>query len=599
MDESLKNTVLFEASWEVCNKVGGIYTVITSKAAHALATFGDDYFMVGPFEEQHPHGFEQHSPPAHLRSAIDRLLQKGIQCTYGRWNIPGKPQVILVDVRNYTYATNDIKRMLWEKYSIDSLGTDFFDFDKPVVWSWAVGMLIDEFSAESDKKIIGHFHEWLAGAGSLYLNMYNPSIATVFTTHATVLGRALAERHSNIYEILTTLSPEEKAKELNLNAKFHLERASAQKSHTFTTVSEITAQEAEHFLKRKPDILTYNGLDINALPTPDKINATRTITREKLNKLCTALFFPHAPFDISSALFVGLFGRYEYHVKGIDITINALKSINERLKMENSERTIVCFFFIPMGGKGIRQELLDSLETVDECRTTFEIISSDMFLRLINAQCTGKPISSHVIFSDSYGAQLEDAVQKLKGPNPPLKTTHYIDNEHNNLLLNSLKEQGLDNSKDQRVKAIFCPIYLESDDGLLNAEYEEVVAACDIGLYPSYYEPWGYTPLEAVSLCVPSITTNVAGFGRFVATLSDNEALGINKNALHIIDRKNTSSEEASRMLAETLKKFITFSPEEIQNARLTARKIAEHADWKEFFTRYKEAYLYACEHSK
>ncbi|NTV24347.1 MAG: alpha-glucan family phosphorylase, partial [Nanoarchaeota archaeon] len=260
---------LFEVSWEVCNKVGGIYTVVTSKIHPMLKFYKENYYAVGPYLESSTKSeFKEKVPPQIFKEIFEKLHSIGIMCYFGSWRIDGEPNVILVDYRNYSYRNNEIKARLWEKFGIDSLNSQYHDYDEPILWSTCVGIFLEEFASRSPgKKIVGHFHEWLAGGGLLHLKGNNVKVATVFTTHATMLGRTLAGNHIDLYMELEKTNPEERAYQFGIQDKFLTEKACAKHADVFTTVSEITGIEATHFLGKKPDCLLPNGLDIERFPT--------------------------------------------------------------------------------------------------------------------------------------------------------------------------------------------------------------------------------------------------------------------------------------------------------------------------------------------
>ena len=187
-----KAEMLFEVSYEVCNKVGGIYTVLTSKAALMKEKY-KEYTTIGPYYAEKANvGLEQLPVPQELAKIFEELKSEGIECIYGKWQVPGEPNTILIDFRNVVGQADSIKKELWDNFSVDTLfGSG--DFIEPMIWAWSVGRLLEKVGQNnSSKKIVAHFHEWLAGIALLYLKMKESSVKTVFTTHATMLGRAIA-----------------------------------------------------------------------------------------------------------------------------------------------------------------------------------------------------------------------------------------------------------------------------------------------------------------------------------------------------------------------------------------------------------------------
>ncbi|MEM4366377.1 MAG: hypothetical protein QXN46_02160, partial [Candidatus Woesearchaeota archaeon] len=355
--------IVFEVSWEVCNKIGGIFTVVQSKAQQMVNIYGRKYFLLGPYFPQKASGiFEETIAPAECKEPFDKLRKDGIECHCGRWLTKGNPLVILIDFTNFAKNKNDIKRRLWELYGIDSLYTEYYDFDEPVIWSWAAGKVIEELAKVFGGKVVAQFHEWLSGAGLLYLKSVEAKVGTVFTTHATTLGRALASERADFYDIIPKINAQQEARARGpgLLAKHQLEQACAKSADVFSTVSELTAMEAEHILGRKADLLLPNGLDMEKFPTFEEASVKHKLFNDRIRHFILFYFFPYYRFEIKKTLIYFLAGRYEFHDKGVDIFIKALSLLNERLKKEKSPITIVAFFWIPGNAKGIKPELLEN-----------------------------------------------------------------------------------------------------------------------------------------------------------------------------------------------------------------------------------------------
>ncbi|MDD5086772.1 MAG: hypothetical protein PHV16_03375 [Candidatus Nanoarchaeia archaeon] len=317
---------LFEVSWETCNKVGGIYTVVKSKASYMMDYYKENYFCVGPYFPDKVAGeFQEKVPPENIKNVFEKLKKEGISCHYGVWLIKGEPKTILVDFSDFTYKNNEIKTSLWQDFNIDSLNTQYYDYDEPVIWSYAVGLMINELSKQLNKKIVAQFHEWMSGPGILCLKQNNSNVSTVFTTHATILGRTMSFANEDLYSLLDKIDPEKKAREYNIQAKYLTEKQSALNSDVFTTVSEITAIEAKHLLGRNPDIILPNGLNIKKFPTFEEASIKHQLFREKIREFIMFYFFPYYSFDLENTLFYFLCGRYEFRAKGIDVFIKSLQ----------------------------------------------------------------------------------------------------------------------------------------------------------------------------------------------------------------------------------------------------------------------------------
>ena len=587
-----KADIVFEVSWEVCNKVGGIYTVVRSKAARMVEVYGNNYFLVGPYFGAMAVGqFQEELPEQFCKSPFEELKKLGIICHYGKWIVDGNPTVILIDFVNFKGKSNEIKKELWESYKIDSLRASR-DYDEPVVFAYAAGMLIEMLSKCFDKKkIVAHFHEWLSGPGLLYLKKRNAMIGTVFTTHATVLGRTLASANVDLYNVWDKINPDEEIYRHNIESKHLVEKNSALFADSFTTVSEITGMEALHLLKKKPDVILPNGLDISKFPSFEEITIRHGFFRDKIKEFMLHYFFPYYNFDLKETLIYFLAGRYEFHDKGIDIYIRALGKLNERLKESKIGKKIIAFIWVPANIRNIRPELLENKTMFQRIKSAIEEVSPEVQKNILYSIISGNEISKETLFDETFLLEIKSSLSQFaKKGNPPLLTHDLYD--ENDAIIKSIISAELTNSKDDNVKIIYYPIYLSGADGLLNLGYYEAMQGSHLGIFPSYYEPWGYTPLEAGALGVSSVTTDLAGFGRyFCAECQKPQVPGI-----FVLKRLNKSDEEVTNQLVDVMFNFANLSKEERIANKLSAREAASMADWKIFVSNYIKAHNMAVE---
>jgi glycogen synthase len=586
MGNETQNKLLFEVSWETCNKVGGIYTVLSSKISPMQKKYNKDYFLIGPyFSDGNNHEFEHQPAPEYIKKAIDEMLSIGIQCHYGKWLIDGEPSVILIDYSTYPYNNNEIKRILWECFKIDSLGTSYYDFDTPVLWSWCVGMLLNKIESNSNSKIIAHVHEWLSGACILHLKINNSKISTIFTTHATILGRTLVDHTENLQESLKHINPEEEARKHGIIAKYQIEKQSAINADVFTTVSDITGDEAEKILGRKPDVITYNGLNIESIATLEEITNKRRISKTRILELLIELFAPAMDFDINKTTIFATFGRYEMRTKGLDILSEALGNLNKKLKEEGTKDNVICFYFIPAAASGVRNEIILSKGRLGNVKSALEEKKETVNLICLKSIIDQKKMDPEELFESEPKNNLKLYVKKFKRDMPTIFCTHYMANEEHDPILYSFKNNNLLNKADDPVKVIFYPVYLTGSDHLMDLTYRQAICGIDLGIYPSLYEPWGYTPLETASLATPAITTNLSGFGRYIEKCKN-----CNKGVF-IIDRKNTSTKEASIQLTNIMYDYLKLNANERDKLRIKARELTHNADWKVFADLYFKAH--------
>ncbi len=579
---------VFEISWEVCNKVGGIYTVVRSKAPHMVAAYKDSYVLIGPYFQKTAAGeFIEEVPPSPFKEAFERLRQHGIECHFGTWLIPSKPKTILVDFSSFAAQKDRIKNDLWNWYKIDSLGTQYYDFDEPLVWSTACGMLLCELGLP---EMVAHCHEWLSAGCLLHIKARHVPIATVFTTHATILGRTISSNGEPLYEILGSFDPEQRARQFGIQAKFLTERAAAQQADAFTTVSEITGMEAEKLLGRKPDVLLLNGLDISGFPGFEEASNKHQLFKRKIKEFVIQYFFPYYKFSINETLMYFIAGRHELRDKGIDVFIKALGKLNTELIAKQSERTVIAFIWVSGNAKSIRPEILESMtyfkdvrdELFDESEMIKQRMLYDLFMEV--------PIEGKRIMTDSVFFSLQKKLLKFKRQGLPPLSTHELYDEGSDDILAQLREARLFNASTDRVKIIYYPVFLSGVDRLLDLSYYEGISGTHLGVFPSYYEPWGYTPLETAALGVCSITTDLAGFGRFLKDIKRPEG----PPGVRVLERMGKKDGEVVNALAKMLIDFsLTTSTERIHE-RFEAKQVSSLADWKILAKNYLDAHKLA-----
>lgn len=528
---------VFETSWEVCNKVGGIYTVLSTKAFTAVSTYKDNYICIGPdlSNEQNVDFVEDASL---FRNWHEFAAQEGYKCRIGRWSIVGSPIVILIDFTPYFEQKNEILTHFWLNYKLDSIAGQW-DYIEPVLFGYAAGKLIEsfyQFYCYANDKIIAHFHEWMTGAGILYLKENVPQIATVFTTHATVLGRSLAGNNYHLYSDLHAFNAEEYARKFNVQSKFSLECIAAHTADSFSTVSQITNEECLAFLKKDADVVTINGFENNFVPTDEEYAQKRMVARKKLYQVAQSLI-QHPLAD--DALLIVNSGRYEFKNKGIDLFIEALSA----LQYMDLEREVVAFIMVPAGTSGPNVNLQNEADNTEVCSSV------------------------------DY-------------------TTHRLCDYDNDPIIRKLKECQLFNEHKKRVKVIFVPVYLNGSDGVFNMSYYELLIGFDLSVFPSYYEPWGYTPLESVAFGIPTITTSLSGFGLWVQENFDNQS------GVVVAPRNDTNSSEVVAQMVTQIQTFAKASESQWNHYCADARFVAMQALWSNLYHNYLEVYDKALEKS-
>jgi glycogen(starch) synthase len=583
--------ILFEVSWEVCNKVGGINTVISSKSEQIARYYGENYYVIGPYFANKVAGeFEEELPDEKFKALCDELKGRGVILHFGRWLIKGSPKAILIDFRSFTNQCDWIKKFMWDHFKVDSLNASY-DYNEPIVWAYAAGIVLERLNKIFNKKMVAQFHEWLAGAAILYIKKNNAHIATVFTTHATVLGRTLSSSNFELYESvngksrLETIDTEKASYDHHVESKHQLEKAAANNADIFTTVSEITGLESTYILKRKPDVLLPNGLDNEKFPTFEEASLNHNFYRNIIREFILSYFFPYYTFDIRDTLLFFLAGRYEFRDKGIDVYIKALKSLNEKLKGEASNKTVIAFIWVPANIRNIKSNFLENKILFKDIKHSIEneapLIKTNMLYTILSR----KALVGENLFDKDFLDQMKITIAKLnKKGTPPLSTHDLVDS--NDEITKSLLSSELDNTEEDRVKVVFYPTYLNGADGLLDLTYYEAMTGCHLGVFPSFYEPWGYTPLEAAALGVSSVTTDLAGFGRFIANKNEKKHPGV-----FVLKRMNKTDDEIVDELSSFMYKFVSDPKQDRVLNKIEAKRLASLADWKELIENYIEAH--------
>ena len=536
--KNLQPDYLFEVSWEVCNKVGGIYTVIATKALYLQSQLGRHHIFIGPDVWMHRAGNPDFlEDPLLYRSWRAQAQSEGLRFRVGRWNIPGKPIAILVDYKHLLPQADDILTGFWKDFGVDSISGNW-DYKESAVFGYAAGLVIESFwnyNVESGEKAVAQFHEWQTGAGILQIKRSGIPVATAFTTHATMMGRCLAGNNLPLYDQLGTYNADEMARRFNVVAIHSLEKTSALNADVFTTVSEITARECAQFHGREVDVVTPNGFENSFTPASDEeYQSLHDAARARLQEVASAMSAEPVP---SNAIYIGIGGRYAYRNKGIDVFIDALDKLN---RSDYDGRSIQAFIMIPAGHHGPDKEL---------------------------------------------AAKLFDGGR----PDYQTQTSHYLMNAEYDMITRRLREIGLNNAIGDKVKVYFIPSYLNGDDGIFNMRYYDLLCGLDLALFPSYYEPWGYTPLEALAFRVPTLTTTLAGFGKWVLSHYGKAHPGIT-----VLERNDSNSEEVVEGVASRIKEVSGLELEERNKYRENAREVAQIALWEHQIVYYQEAYSIA-----
>ncbi|XP_034638619.1 glycogen [starch] synthase, liver [Trachemys scripta elegans] len=579
-DLPVEDLLLFEVAWEVTNKVGGIYTVIQTKAKITTDEWGENYFLIGPyFEHNVKTQVEVCEPPnPAIKKAVDTLKGQGCQVFFGRWLIEGSPYVMLFDIGSAAWNLDRWKGEFWDACNIgipfnDREANDALIFGSLTAW------FFKELTSQFDDKpnLIAHFHEWQAGAGLILSRFRKLPVATVFTTHATLLGRYLCAASIDFYNKLDQFDIDKEAGEREIYHRYCMERASVHCAHVFTTVSQITAIEAEHMLKRKADVVTPNGLNIKKFSAMHEFQNLHAMYKARIQEFVRGHFYGHLDFNLARTLFFFIAGRYEYSNKGADLFLEALSRLNFLLRVHRSDVTVVVFFIMPAKTNNFNVETLKGQAVRKQLWDTAQCVKEKFGKKLYDALLKGEIPDLNKILDRDDVTIMKRAIFSTQRQSLPPVTTHNMIDDSNDPILNTIRRIGLFNNRTDRVKVILHPEFLSSTSPLLPMDYEDFVRGCHLGVFPSYYEPWGYTPAECTVMGIPSVTTNLSGFGCFMQEhVADPAAYGI-----YIVDRRYRSPDESCNQLTQFLYGFCQQSRRQRIIQRNRTERLSDLLDWR------------------
>lgn len=537
MDKAPVNVdLLFETSWEVCNKIGGIYTVLSTKAKTLQKLYKDKTIFIGPdvWSNENPSPYFVPSRTLLKDWKAQAQLPEGVSVRVGRWDIPGRPIVVLVKFDGMYAVKDAFYGRMWDLYKVDSLHA-YGDYDEACAFSHAAGIVIEsicQFTGIADKKVIAHFDEWTTGMGLFYIKDKMPEVGTIFTTHATCIGRSICGNGKPLYDYLRGYNGDQMASELNMQSKHSLEKAAALQADCFTTVSDITAIECEQLLERRP-LVTPNGFEQNFVPTKGKFVPSREAARKTLLNVASSLLGYKMPDD---TFIIATSGRCEYHNKGIDLYLDSIA----RLRENKLSRTVLAFVMVPAWAKEARSELQAALTA------------------------------------------------KRKSPIGDSVLTHTLNNPDQDPINCRIRGIGFANAKADNVKVIYVPCYLNGSDGIFDKTYYDLLIGMDATVFPSYYEPWGYTPLESIAFGVPTITTTLSGFGQWILSTED---ATFSECGVNVVARGDFNYNEVADRIAKSLEYLVNSNPASLAMISSRAMNTASLAAWSYFIEYYVKAF--------
>lgn len=587
---------LLEIAWEVCNQVGGIYTVIRSKAPAMVEHAHGRYCMIGPYISKGIHAeLEPRNDSQDVFGlAAAALRKKGFEVHYAQWLITGRPQVVLLNPALEQPVLNEVKYRLWKDHGVATPPVNQL-IDQVVAFSFLTKLFFDELVkvTGSDLPVIAHFHEWMAGLPILDMKREQMPVKTIFTTHATQLGRHLAINSPMFYAHLPFFNREEEAQKFGVETEASIEYCCAQQADIMSTVSEVTARECKHLLKRKPDLVLPNGLNIERFEALHEFQNMHVQYKENIHQFVMAHFFQSYSFNLEKTLYFITSGRYEYKNKGFDLTLEALYRLNAKLKQEKSDVTVVLFIITKRDFNGICSEVLQSKAMMQEIFRTCKAIEKQVGHRLFyesTAREDNRLPNLNEFVNEYWKLRYRRTIQSWKTKKNPLVVTHRLVNEGQDEVLNFLISKDLLNHPDDPVKVVYHPDFIDASNPLFGMDYNQFVRGCHLGVFPSYYEPWGYTPLECMASGLPSITSDLSGFGDYILHhIPEHEAYG-----LHVIERGKRTFDWSANQLMGVMYKFIQQSRRERIMQRNNVENNSGIFDWENLIRHYTEAYRQA-----
>ena len=602
-DALFPDALLMEVAWEVCNQVGGIYTVIRSKVPATVPVWGDRYCLLGPYFPNQAQGefepleeLDVHTASDPFGAAVRTMRAEGYDVHIGTWLVTGRPRVVLINPFQAYNRLGPLKADLWQRHGIPAPDTDDL-LHQVIAFGHLTTIFFQHVAAQvkEAQRLVGHFHEWMTGVAIPELRRLRVPVHLLFTTHATLLGRYLAMNDPNFYDHLMWVNWEAEAKKFNIEPAVRMERAAAHGSHVFTTVSELTVRECIYLLDRIPDAVLPNGLNIERFVALHEFQNLHQQYKAKIHEFVMAHFFQSYSFDLDKTLYFFTSGRYEYHNKGFDLTLEALARLNHRLQRSGMEGQVVMFFITKRPFTSINPQVLERRAMLDEVHETCKAIERQVGERLFYAAAAS---SDHKLpelgsmVDDYWKLRYRRTLQSWKTNTLPPVITHNLVDDGGDDILNFMRRANLLNHRHDRVKMVYHPDFVSPSSPLLGMEYGQFVRGCHMGVFPSYYEPWGYTPLECVARGVPAITSDLSGFGDYaLQNVPDPESKGI-----FVVHRQEKSFDESAEELTDMLWQFVILNRRERIMQRNSVESSAELFDWKNLRVHYDHAYGLALE---
>lgn len=600
LSADVSDTLLFELSWEVCNQVGGIYQVLRSKAEFMMGDYHDNYCVVGPYlADRAATDFEPAPPDGPFAEILATLERQGVRAHVGRWLVAGRPRAILVEIGLPREQLNRTKHDLWQHFEIESPPDDEL-IDNAVAFGFATAQLLSAAcrvwcNQGRDGRVLAHFHEWQGGVGIPLTFRMGLPLARVFTTHATMLGRYIASSNDDLYQRLPKLDVAKEVAHYGIKSQHSIERVCTTHADVLTTVSPITGEECTHILGRKPDVITPNGINLERYDVGHDFQTLHAQHREAIRRFVMGHFFPSYAFDLEHTLFFFTSGRFEPHNKGFDLCLEAMARLNEELKAQGTNRTVVFFIVTQQPVRSLNPHALRDRGVLEELLDVSNHIAQGLADQLFRRGAAGQSSSLDALADEYWMIRYRRTCYALKSNRLPFITTHVLMDEKHDEVLRRIHDLGLLNGKEDRVKVVYHPQFINSVNPLWRIEYEQFVRGCHLGIFPSSYEPWGYTPLECVCMGVPAITSDLSGFGRYLADVHPDH----DRHGITVLGRRDQDFRSSAKELANRLLAFCRLNRRQRIALRNAVEAHSHSFDWNRLGVAYGRAHRLALERAE
>lgn len=606
-EEEIENTLLTEVAWEVCNQVGGIYTVIQSKVPATKLKWDNNYLLLGPYfsdqaaaifqpdkslyDEADPDD-EEETTPDPVKEIVKNMNSMGFKVHYGTWLIDGRPRTVLFDPDALLPRVHEYKYLMWDHHGISLPGDDKL-IDQVVAFGFQVYEFLRQLAGHeyNNKKVLAHFHEWMAGIPIPELRRNHINVKTVFTTHATMLGRYLAMNDAQFYDHLPFYNWQKEASHLNILPIVNIERAASHGAHIFSTVSDITAYECQYLIGRKPEAVLPNGLNILRFEALHAFQNLHKQYKLKIHEFVMGHFFHNYSFDLDKTMYFFTSGRFEYYNKGFDLTLEALARLNWKMKSQGIDKTVVMFFVTKNPYHSMNSNVLESRARLEEinrnCIDIQEALAEKLFNTMVSRHDLDELPNFNDLVDDYLSLRLRRNIKTWRNNRMPSIVTHNLVDEAKDPIMNFLKMAHLLNYREDRVKVVYHPDFISTANPLFHMEYYQFVRGCHLGIFPSYYEPWGYTPLECAASGVPSISTDLAGFGSYVLNHVPNR----DEKGLYIVSRKHRSDNDVAEDIANMMLGIVKLERRERIALRNRVEENSAMFGWRQLRKYYDDAY--------